>query len=551
MNKSRSVQSIAECHNDMPGCPCVVGMTGRLPLCLLTIFAVIYLLLAFPALSLADPLSLGEESLDMWKAEKAVSYAREILSQNRQSVPALSLMGRALFYGGDYGEAIEYLEKARSYDQKNERVQGYLQFVRQTYDVVKQFQTFESQHFLLKLDESKDGILADYALNTMEKAYEVMGHDFNFFPQEKIRIEIFPDSQSFYYASSLSKRDIEVSGAIGICKFNKIMIISPRALIQGYRWLDSLAHEYVHFAIVHLTKNRAPIWLHEGIAKYQEARWRQQSSNYLNPVNESLLANALKTDNFVTFEEMHPSLVKLDTTHKVRLAYAETASAIDFIIRLKGYEGIRKIFEVMTQFEEQSTEKAIAEVMGISLKGFEVKWKEHLKTQKLQEVDGIQIEQYRVKDSSRIDEERMALDEIKSVVARRHALLGDMLRERGRHEAATIEYKRALGKSPYSPSILNKLAKSLIPTNQEEALSHLLKAKQLYPDHVTTYTNLGYLYIQMRQYDEAEKAFDQSAQINPFDPFVHRQLAGLYERRGDLENASREEKMSRKLVSTN
>ncbi len=55
---------------------------------------------------------------------------------------------------------------------------------------------------------------------------------------------------------------------MGICKFNKLMIISPRALSFGYRWLDSLSHEYLHYAIVALSNNQAPIWLHEGMARF-------------------------------------------------------------------------------------------------------------------------------------------------------------------------------------------------------------------------------------------------------------------------------------------
>ena len=87
-------------------------------------------------------------------------------------------------------------------------------------------------------------------------------------------MEIFPTTATFYPASSLSTRDIEVSGAIGICKFNKIMLLSPRNLARGYRWTDALSHEYIHYILVHLSGNRAPIWLHEGIAKYFEDVWR-------------------------------------------------------------------------------------------------------------------------------------------------------------------------------------------------------------------------------------------------------------------------------------
>jgi hypothetical protein len=39
--------------------------------------------------------------------------------------------------------------------------------------------------------------------------------------------------------------------------------------MHGYRWLDAISHEYMHYLIVKLTANKAPIWFHEGLAKYE------------------------------------------------------------------------------------------------------------------------------------------------------------------------------------------------------------------------------------------------------------------------------------------
>ena len=50
-------------------------------------------------------------------------------------------------------------------------------------------------------------------------------------------------------------------------------------------------------------------------------------------------------------------------------------------------------------------------------------------------------------------------EEIKSTTARMHTRLGDRLRQRGRERAATREYHSALDKDPYSPYLLNKLAR--------------------------------------------------------------------------------------------
>ena len=81
----------------------------------------------------------------------------------------------------------------------------------------------------------------------MEKSYEAIGAELGYFPKEKVRVEVAPDATSFNAISTLSLRDIEETGAVGICKFNKLMIISPRALSFGYRWVDSLSHEYLHY----------------------------------------------------------------------------------------------------------------------------------------------------------------------------------------------------------------------------------------------------------------------------------------------------------------
>ena len=119
-----------------------------------------------------------------------------------------------------------------------------------------------------------------------------MAQQYGFKPKEKVRVELFPDAKAFYLASTLSVRDIEVTGAVGLTKFNKLQFLSPKALVYGYRWLDAISHEYMHYLIVKLTSNKAPIWFHEGLAKYEETRWRNGPS-YLSPLYQTLLARAL------------------------------------------------------------------------------------------------------------------------------------------------------------------------------------------------------------------------------------------------------------------
>jgi hypothetical protein len=48
--------------------------------------------------------------------------------------------------------------------------------------------------------------------------------------------------------------------------------------VHGYPWLDTLAHEYTHFIVSRVSHNTVPIWFHEGLAKFEERRWRVAQS---------------------------------------------------------------------------------------------------------------------------------------------------------------------------------------------------------------------------------------------------------------------------------
>src|SRR5689334_8479154 len=272
-------------------------------------------------------------------------------------------------------------------------------------------------------------------------------------PTEKVRVEIAPDSLSFNGISTLSRRDIEETGAVGICKFNKVMIISPRVLLQGYRWLDSLSHEYLHYVIVGASDNKGPIWLHEGMARYYETLWRrndkaQAAADYLSPANQTLLAQALAKNRFVGFKKMEPSLIYLETPEQVQLAYAEAASAIDFIVHRKGDSASR---DLLAELKTRPTQEAIEKVMAKPYAAFETEWKDYLKAKQLQEVEGSRVRRLKIVEGQKEDEETVELKEIQSAVARNRTHLGDQMLMGGKMVAATEEYKRALQASPRSP----------------------------------------------------------------------------------------------------
>src|SRR5262249_49458301 len=202
--------------------------------------------------------------------------------------------------------------------------------------------------------------------------------------------------------------------------FNKVMIISPRVLLQGYRWLDSLSHEYVHYVIVGASDNKTPIWLHEGLARYYETLWRRPDRakaalDYLSPSNQTLLAQALEKNSFVGFKKMEPSLIYLETPEQVQLAYAEAASAVDFLVNRKGENGPR---DLLIAVKSRPTPEAIEKLLAEPYAAFEKQWKDFLKAKQPKPVEGSRVRRLKIVEGQKEEEDVVELKEIQSAVAR-------------------------------------------------------------------------------------------------------------------------------------
>ena len=84
------------------------------------------------------------------------------------------------------------------------------------------------------------------------------------------------------------------------------MVTCPKAVLRGYDWLDTLAHEYTHLVVTQTSHNTVPIWLHEGLAKYLESRWRGPAGQALTPSSRSLLGERVKKNDAHSLREDAP-----------------------------------------------------------------------------------------------------------------------------------------------------------------------------------------------------------------------------------------------------
>jgi hypothetical protein len=405
------------------------------------------------------------EALERWDVPAArEAWARHGPPEN----PAdLVFAAQIAFHAGEYAEAARLLGLLPPEIAAIEPVAAFARLAAATLDMDGRLARLESEHFTLRFDPERDWVLAEPALEALEAGHGAIGAWLGERAPPKVRVEIVPSAEDFERVSGLAKREIETAGAVGVSAFNKIMVLSPRLLQRGYPWRDALNHEYLHYLLVRLSANRAPIWLQEGVARHAETRWRSPRPEFLSDVDRSLLARALRENQLIPFSAMEPSLVRLPSPGAVRLAFAECALAIDYLIGGWQVEGLRRVLAELARTPSyQGMDPVLRAAIGEPLAGFEEGWRRTLGQRGFAEVPGVVVPAYRLAGEG--EAEAWDLAEWQPLAAQNHLRLGDLLRARGNTRAALIEYERARSLAPASPYALVKTARALLELKRAE-----------------------------------------------------------------------------------
>jgi tetratricopeptide (TPR) repeat protein len=519
-------------------------------LLIITLFGILVNATANPS-GTAQLIKTGEGYLNAWQISMASDVADRILNQSlsdddkRQAYYYKSLVE---YYKGNYAEALEYGRGVEmSHNTVSEKFNP-LDYFLKVSEFGLNFKEINTKHFNIRYVHPKDRILISYAEAVLEKAYYEVGLDIDYYPKGRTVVEIYPDLKSFTEASTLSENEIKTTGVVGICKFNRIMILSPRLLPKGFSWFDTLTHEYTHYLVFIKSQNKTPVWIHEGIAKFEEKRWNDKDSNVITPLYETLLALALRDNELVPIEKMHPSFGKLDTAYEAQLAFAQSGSMIEYLADTWGNNAIVNLLDNLRKTGDYKL--SIKMVTDREFDSFYDSWVKYLKSKKLSvKIPDVEVRELRFTEgrhSQNGSEDLINIDDIK---AREYSRLGDMLRTRGRLKAATYEYEKATHFEPTSPVVLNRLTSVKTDLGQYDDAERLLRPIiELYPDYVDTHLNLGRIYFNKGNFKKAEQELKIALSINPFDPKIHSALISVYENQGILESVEKEQAVLKILL---
>ena len=464
--------------------------------------------------------------------------ARTLLADLEKRAPDTAevkwLAAELAFQSGDYARTLELLDKV-----PDGAVDGMVGQTRRlaasTISVTETFVSVKSPkgRFVIFHAPGPDAVIAGLAGEVLDAAWEAIGEDLGLKPTDPIRVELLGSPSDLAKLSPLTETDIETTGTIALSKYNKLMVVSPRATIFGYPWMDTLAHEYTHLVVSRLAHDAVPVWLQEGLARFEQTRWRTAPEVRLSATEQSLLATALKKGRLISFDEMHPSMAKLPSQEAAALAYAEVYTLVGWLHGKVGYKGIRDA--LVAQRDGKSARRAVAESLGLSWKAVEAAWRAHLKTPAaLQPARPGRPIKF---DRGGRDSENVGLEQV-GARARKHARLGGMLRARGMLEAASIEYEKALAVGGNEPFVAGKLARTLVELGKHErAIELATPLANADPHDAVAAVTLGIARAARHEWPQAIVAFEQALRVSPFDPTTRCGLAEAYAQTKDARAA--------------
>jgi hypothetical protein len=208
-----------------------------------------------------------------------------------------------------------------------------------------------------------DEAFADRALaigsTAIEKAATLLGVE----DMPEVDFFVYPDEDAFYDALGPGTRE-NVGGQANAEIRTMFGLITPSEVGSG--WVDTLvSHELTHLVFNEAVKNPyhfPPRWLNEGLAVYL-------SQGY-DTSDRATVSNAVGAGSIIPLE----GLAGLFPTTRDRfsLAYAESVSAVDFLVRTYGEEALVRL---ITSYADGVTDdEAFQAALGMRMAAFDDAW---------------------------------------------------------------------------------------------------------------------------------------------------------------------------------
>jgi len=304
----------------------------------------------------------GYEQLKRGETLNAIDNFERALRHNPSSAYALINMGQAYYKKNDLEKALTHLRHAQKINPGIKGLTVFIEKIEREVKVESGLRKFETMHFV---------IVSDYDINvnnlaniriSLEQAYSRVGALFDYFPQQKTGVVIYPEKA---YQGLMKGKPYWAHAFFD----GKIRLPLSETIYSKDFLLKIIYHEYSHAVVRLLTKGNCPIWLNEGIACYSE--------HFAGPRHKDFFKTAITKDTFVPFAELPEDYSGIKNSRDANLLYREFYLIVSFIKEKYGTSALQGILHTLGQ--GNSIDEALRVNLSITKAEFGEAWRAYVR----------------------------------------------------------------------------------------------------------------------------------------------------------------------------
>jgi tetratricopeptide (TPR) repeat protein len=272
---------------------------------------------------------------------------------------SLFMLGKHFYDKADLDRAEFYWDKAAEMKPDDAGTRKHLEQVKKEIIVRDKMEEIRTDYFHISLYKEYD-IDVDLLQEYLTDIYQKVGKDLKYYPPADTPI-IFYTEEDF--------RSIFKQKGIIRAFFDGSIRMFINTSTDDPRFRSIIIHEYTHAVISLLTDNRSPIWMHEGLAVFEQARYDKHPSGFVKAY--------IDQGNKLQLENIESGFNRLDEEALIGLSYEWAYTAILFILDKWGWKGVRGLLQRVK--DGQHYANAIDEEFYISDTTFEKMWNRFVK----------------------------------------------------------------------------------------------------------------------------------------------------------------------------
>lgn len=261
----------------------------------------------------------------------AEDFAARAVELDPEAWRAYGLLGMNQLRLGEMRAGRKNLERSFEGDPFNVWIKNTLQLA----DSFDDYREIDRGHFRILLHGRESVLLDEYVYALAEQAFEHFAARYQHRPQTPIRLELYPEHADF------SVRSVGLAGVglLGVCFGPVVAMDSPAARERGaFNWGSTLWHELAHVFHLSMTDNRVPRWFSEGLAVYEE---RHAQPGWGGDVDPQFL-RAYLDGRLLPLSRLNNGFVRPSYPEQVIHSYFQASLVFEFIAGRWGFDAIRE-----------------------------------------------------------------------------------------------------------------------------------------------------------------------------------------------------------------